>query len=187
MLKSNGNLSLVSGSIYFLALYLIVHLGKITINGKSAAVNADFARQAIFLSQQLDCSEKYVAGALHHVMSENPNIGPVQCMELTVSAFHQQRRDLVDSLRFLLEATEASELPETSIVYRRLGTFVKADLLLGPRSGVSEPTMARKVFKEIEQLDILIGKADAARKNAGSNTVVPSGQGEHGLFANRQL
>ena len=38
--------------------------------------------------------------------------------------------------------------------------------------------MARKVFKEIEQLDDLIGKADAARKNAGSNTVVPSGQGE---------
>jgi nuclear pore complex protein Nup205 len=99
-------------------------------------------------------------------------------MELTIEAFHQQRRDLVDSLRFLLEATEASELSDASIVYRRLGTFVKGDLLFGPRSGVSEPTMTRKVFKEIEQLDVLIGKADAARKNAGSNTVVPSGQGE---------
>ena len=58
------------------------------------------------------------------------------------------------------------------------GTFVKAELLLGLRSGVSEPTMTRNVFKEIEQLDVLIGKADAARKNAGSNTVMPSGQGE---------
>ena len=156
----------------------IVNLGKITVNGESAAVNTDFAKQAIFLSQQLDCSEKYVAGVLHHVMSDNPNIGPVQCMELTAATFHQRRRDLVDCLRFLLEATEASELPDTPIVYRRLGTFVKAELLLGPRSGVSESTMARKVFKEIEQLDVLIGKADAARKNAGSNTVVPSGQGE---------
>jgi len=72
-----------------------------------------------------------------------------------------------------------SELPDTPIVIQRLGTFkfVKAELYFGPRSGVSEPTMARKVFKEIE-LDDLIGKADAARKNAGSNTVVPSGQGE---------
>jgi nuclear pore complex protein Nup205 len=153
-------------------------LGKITVNGKSAAVNKDFASQAIFLSQELDCSERYVAGVLHHVMSENPNIGPVQCMELTVATFHQRRRDLVDSLRFLLEATEASELPDAPTVYQRLGTFVKAELLFGPRSGASEPTMARKVFKEIEQLDDLIGKADAARKNAGSNTVVPSGQGE---------
>jgi nuclear pore complex protein Nup205 len=179
MHKSNGNLSLVGSFMCLLALCFIGFLGKITINGKSAAVNADFARQAIFLSQQLDCSEKYVAGVLHHVMSENTNIGPVQCMELTVATFHQERRDLVDSLRFLFEATEASELPDASIVYQRLGTFVKAELLLGPRSGVSEPTMARKVFKAIEQLDALIGKADAARKNAGSNTVVPSGQGEH--------
>ena len=177
MSKSNGNLSLVNSSFYLLILCLIVYLGKITVNGGSAAVNTDFARQAIFLSQQLDCSEKYVAGVLRHVMSDNPNIGPVQCMELTAATFHQRRRDLVDCLRFLLEATEASELPDAPIVYRRLGTFVKAELL-GPRSGVSEPTMARKVFNEIEQLDVLIGKADAARKNAGSNTVVPSGQGE---------
>jgi hypothetical protein len=54
--------------------------------------------------------------------------------------------------------------------------------------------MARKVFKEIdsEQLDNLIGKADAARKNAGTGsntgTVVPSGQGEQGgLYTSRQL
>ena len=104
--------------------------------------------------------------------------GPVQCMELMAATFHQRRRDLVDCLCFLLKATEASELPDAPIVYWLLGTFVKAELLLGPRLGVSEPTMARKVFKEIEQLDVLIGKADAARKNAGSNTVVPSGQGE---------
>lgn len=178
MLKNNGNSSPVSSSICLPTSYLIIYIGKITINGKSAAVNADFARQAIFLSQQLDCSEKYVAGVLHHVMSENPNIGSVQCMELTVATFHQRRRDLVDALRFLLDATEASELPDASIVYRRLGTFVKADLLPGPRPGGSEPTMARKVFREIEQLDVLIGKTDTARKNAGSNTVVPSGQGE---------
>lgn len=177
MFKSSANLSLVSSSFYLLALFFIVSLGKVTVNGKSAAVNMDFARQSIFLSQQLDCSEKYVAGVLHHVMSDNPNIGPVQCMELTAASFHQRRRDLVDCLRFLLEATEASELPDAPIVYRRLGTFVKSELL-NPRSGVSESTMARKVFKEIEQLDVLIGKADAARKNAGSNTVVPSGQGE---------
>ena len=178
MSKSSGNLSLVNSLFYLLALCFILYLGKITINGESAAVNTDFAKQAIFLSQQLDCSEKYVAGVLHHVMSDNPNIGPVQCLELTATTFHQRRRDLVDCLRFLLEATEASELPDAPIVYQRLGTFVKTELLLGPRSGASEFTMARKVFKEIEQLDDLIGKADAARKNAGSNTVVPSGQGE---------
>ena len=84
----------------------------------------------------------------------------------------------MECLQFLLEVTEAFELPDAPIVYQCLGTFVKAELLPGPLSGVSEPTMTCNVFKEIEQLDILIGKADAARKNAGSNTVVPSRQVE---------
>jgi len=159
--------------------FLIVHLGKPTINNKATAVNADFARQVIFLSQQLDCSEKYVAGILHHVMLDNPNIGSLRCMEMTVAEFHQRRRHLVDSLRFLLEATEAATLTDASQNYRRIATFVLSELLPGTKSSAGTVTLASKLFKEIEQLDVVIGKADAARKNAGSNTVAPTGQGTH--------
>jgi nuclear pore complex protein Nup205 len=58
--------------------------------------------------------------------------------------------------------------------YTRIAKFVKSELLLGTR----DATLASKLFKEVEQLDVEIAKADAARKNAGSNTVIPTGQGE---------
>ncbi|KAH9477078.1 Nuclear pore complex protein Nup205 [Psilocybe cubensis] len=152
-----------------------IESGKPTINGKATAINAEFARQAIFLSQQLDCSEKYIASILHHVTSQNPNIGAVNCMELTIANYHQRRRELVDSLRFLLEATEAAELPDAPVTYKRIASYVR-DLLPGQKSGTTQVSMGMKIFKEIELLDGIIEKADLARKNAGSNTVAPNGQ-----------
>lgn len=151
--------------------------GKPIINGKATAINGDFARQAIFLSQHLDRSEKYIAGILHDVMAGNPNITPVSCIEMTIASYHQRRRDLVDSLKFLLEATEVAEAPDASPTYKRLAKFVRTQLLPGMRTAAGEVTLPRKVFKEIEILDAVIEKADVARKNAGSNTVAPTGQG----------
>ncbi|PPQ70405.1 hypothetical protein CVT25_000888 [Psilocybe cyanescens] len=152
-----------------------IETGKPTINGKATAINVEFARQAIFLAQQLDCSEKYIASILHYVTSQNPNIGAVTCMELTVANYHQRRRELVDSLRFLLEATEAAEGPDAPVTYRRIASYVR-DLLPGTKTGTTQVSMGMKIFKEIENLDAVIGNADAARKNAGSNTVAPTGQ-----------
>ncbi|KDR74068.1 hypothetical protein GALMADRAFT_250802 [Galerina marginata CBS 339.88] len=158
-----------------------IESGKPTINGKSTAVNEDFARQVVFLAQQLDCSEKYVAEILHFVTSENPNIGAVSAMELTMANFHQRRRHLVDSLRFLLEATEAAELPDAPPTYKRIAKFVREEILSRTRTAAGETSLANKIFKEIEQLDVGIAKAEAARKNAGSNTVAPTGQGNFAL------
>ncbi|PPQ71980.1 hypothetical protein CVT26_007136 [Gymnopilus dilepis] len=154
-----------------------IESGKPTINGKSTAVNADFARQAIFIAQQLDCSEKYMAEVLQYVTVRNPNISAVNSMELALVTFHQRRRHVVDSLRFLLEATEAAELQEAPVTYKRIARFVKGELL-----GTTGPdSLASKILKEIEQLEGVITKADAARKNAGSNTVPPTGQGNPSL------
>jgi len=132
------------------------------------AVNSDFAKQAVFLAQQLDCSEKYVAGILHDIMSENPNVDAVSSLELAVATFHSRRRHLVDSFRFLLEAAEAGTSPEAPLLYHRLAQFVDMEILAEGTGGV---TLAQKILKEMEQLDVVIGKADLARKNAGSNTV----------------
>ncbi|KAG6379968.1 hypothetical protein JVT61DRAFT_10536 [Boletus reticuloceps] len=51
---------------------------SLKINGRSPDVNADFAQQAIFLAQQLKCSEKYIASILHAIMAVNPQHGPSQ-------------------------------------------------------------------------------------------------------------
>ncbi|KAG6374018.1 hypothetical protein JVT61DRAFT_4654 [Boletus reticuloceps] len=94
--------------------------GKITIHGRSLAVNADFAQQVIFLAQQLKCSEKYIASILHTIMAVNPNMGPVNSIEATVAEFHQRRRHLVDCLRYLFEAAALAQLPDAPRLYLRL-------------------------------------------------------------------
>lgn len=110
-------------------------------------------------------------------MLKNPNLAPVNCMENTVADFHLYRRHLVDSLRYLLDATEVAEGAEVPPTYTRLAKFTR-DLLGDSGSGSGESAVASGLVKEIEKLDALIGKADIARRSAGSNTIAPSDQGE---------
>ncbi|KAG2143441.1 nucleoporin Nup186/Nup192/Nup205 [Suillus bovinus] len=149
--------------------------GRITINGRSFAVNADFAQQAIFLAQQLKSSEKYIASILHSVMSENPNIGPVGCVEATVVEFHQRRRHLVDCLRYIFEAAELAELPDAPRLYKRLDAFARQDLVPPMKGPGGEVSLALRIFKELENLGNTVARAQQAQQCAVSNTVTPSG------------
>lgn len=161
---------------------LTVGIGKALINGKQVAVNAEFARQVIFLSQQLECSERYIAGLLQKVVAENPNVGPVDSIELAISEYHQRRRHLVDSLRYIYEATIA-EAPDATLVYSQIHRFVREELQgLGPQ-GV-ESSLSLKIIREFGALETALSKTDAARKSARSNTVAPSAQGEYGVGLN---
>lgn len=141
-------------------------------------MNADFARQVVFLSQQLECSEKYVAALLHTVMTDNPNIGAENCLEVTVANFHQRRRHLADCLRYLFEAAEAAESGDAVPMYGRINSFALSDLVPGVPVQGGEVTLAYRIFKEIEHMDSVIARADAIRKNAGTNTIASSGQGK---------
>lgn len=145
-------------------------LGKLIVNNKTTAVNTIFAQQAIFLSQQLNCSEKYIASILYDVMVKNPNIGSTYCLEKSISDFHQHRRDLVDCLRYLFDAGEAAEVPNAPSTYKLITKFATSELLPGTNMPTGQVTLASKLCKEIELLEVEIGKADNARKNAGSNT-----------------
>ncbi|KAJ7778502.1 nucleoporin Nup186/Nup192/Nup205 [Mycena metata] len=145
--------------------------GKTVLNGRPAAVNADFARQVVFISQQLDTSERYIAGLLHSVTAENPNIQPVDCIELTIAEFHQRRRHLADCLGYIFEAAEATD----DQIFQRIGEFVAQDLIPPPRTG--EVTLAHRIVREIQNLGNTVAKADAARKGARTMSVAPSAQG----------
>ncbi|KAK0478734.1 nucleoporin Nup186/Nup192/Nup205 [Armillaria novae-zelandiae] len=158
-----------------------IESGKALINGKQVAVNAEFARQVIFLSQELECSERYIAGLLQKVVTENPNVGPVDSIELAISEYHQRRRHLVDSLRYIYEATIA-EAPDATLVYSQIHRFVREELQGLGSQGV-ENSLSLKIVKEFGALDTALSKTDAARKSARSNTVAPSAQGTGSLGA----
>ncbi len=160
-------------------------IGKTIIQGKQVAINAEFARQVLFLSQQLECSERYIAALLDEVMKENPNISAVTSLELTVELFHLRRRHLVDSLRYLVDAAEAAEFSTDSQTYLRLARYFIKELIPASPGPGGTFTLATKIWKQIEQLDALIARADNARRGAASNTVAPTYSGKSDIHCLR--
>ncbi|KAL1938972.1 hypothetical protein VTO73DRAFT_11125 [Trametes versicolor] len=156
--------------------------GKILINGRSVAVNADFARQTEFISQQLDCSERYVAGLLQHVMTHNPNLTSEQTIEGVILEYHTRRRETAECLRILLEAAENAERADAPPLYHRINQFVRQQLLQGGGRTATGLSLAMKIFQEIHNVGNALAKAQAARQNARSETVVPN-QGVNGSLS----
>ena len=139
------------------------------------AINPEFAKQVLFLSQHFECSERYIATLLDEVVKEHPGIDSVTSIELTVELFHLRRRHLVDSLRCLVDATKAVDSSINNQVYVRLTRYFVTELL--PASSGSL-TLVKRIWKQIEQLNVLVAQADSSRRGAATNTVVPVGQGQ---------
>ncbi|KAG6865339.1 hypothetical protein C0991_003376 [Blastosporella zonata] len=164
------------GLWYISSLLITVHsrAGRTVINGKQVAINTDFARQSVFLSQQLDCSERYVADVLFNVMSKNPNIDTLHCLEVTIAHFHQRRRDLVDCVDLLIQAVQAAAAPNAPSTILNLAEFVTNQLIYGVKPG--DDMWGIRIFREVDNMDAVLLKADNARKSAGSVTVLATGQ-----------
>ena len=141
------------------------------------AVNADFSRQVIFISQQLDCSEQYTAELLHDVMSHNPNLTGDRCVETTILEYHTRRRHVAECLKYVLDAAFASQQPDAPALYHRLEAFVREQMLNRP--GPSNFT--EKLLNEVDSLTQTLNKVNVDRQNAGSGTVAPT-QGGVGEF-----
>ncbi|KAJ3544602.1 hypothetical protein NM688_g5723 [Phlebia brevispora] len=145
--------------------------GRIIVDGRPLAVNSDFAKQVVFISQQLEVSERYVAGLLQDVISANPNISQEQLMEATILEFHLRRRQLADCLRYIFEAAEVAQSGDAPQLYDQLETFVRRHILAdGDR-------FPQRVYAEADKLGDVINKVQVARQNAKSNTAAPSQQG----------
>ncbi|TFK69765.1 hypothetical protein BDN72DRAFT_959281 [Pluteus cervinus] len=160
-----------------------IESGKTTIGGKAVAINGDSTRQVIFLSQQLDCSEKLIAELVYSVTSEHPNMDSKHCLEAVVSQLHSNRRDLVDCLQFLFQAAEYAGSPQASPLHERIRSFVYEELVPGLSPAGGQLTLPYRLFKELEGLDVLLAKALTAKRNAGSTTVPPAPQTQGALGA----
>jgi nuclear pore complex protein Nup205 len=150
--------------------------GKCTVDGQQMSVNNDFATQVIYLARVLYCSERYVAGLMQYVISNNPNFSPVNILEEVVLEHHRRRRDLADSIRFLLEAAELAGTPGATALHARLDLFVQQQLI-PPKERTNgmafgEKGLGWKVLLEIEALELAISQAQLAKQNAGSSTIL---------------
>ena len=152
--------------------------GKIEVQSRTLAVNSEFIRQAVFLSEHLQCSEKYCAGLLHVVLAENPNLTQEQAVEKAVLEYHRTRRELAECLRFIFEASVPAQDGNASNIQLRLNEFAKRYLV-----GSGGPSfIAHGVFSEINRLEDAIGKARTAVTNAVSDTKLPAQAGKSCLY-----
>jgi nuclear pore complex protein Nup205 len=156
---------------------LDVRAGKTMVNGNTLGINADFARQVIFLAQHLDCSERYVVGILHSIMILNPNLTPVGYIEAAIVEFHRRHRHLSDCLRYILENGFPGS--KVSPLHRRLHDFAQNELISRDKKGVSFMT---RTLMEVENLGKAIAAAQREKQNAVSNTTALSSQGVSSTF-----
>lgn len=148
-----------------------------TIEDKQVAINTEFASQVLFLSQQLECSERYIAALLDEILKENPGVDSVTSLELTVELFHLRRRHLVDTLRYLVDATKAADSNKDNKIHVRLARYFVTELIPASPGQDGNLTLVTRIWKQIEQLNALVARTDSAKRGAASNTVAPTGHG----------
>lgn len=149
------------------------------VDGRSLAVNSEFARQVAFISQQLNCSERFIAGILHSVLTENPTISHVEAVEHTVLTYHKLRRELADCLQLVFEAAEKTEEAFSLPVHALLNDFVKRQLVSNTREG----SITSQIFTELHTFEATITNARTAVTNAITSTNIPGPQSRRcGLF-----
>ncbi|TFK37612.1 nucleoporin Nup186/Nup192/Nup205 [Crucibulum laeve] len=153
-----------------------IESGKTVVNGKSVAVNADFARQAIALSHELGISERFAATLLSNTMQNNTNIGAVNCLETTVNNFHKRRRELMECLLYLCQATELAQAPNAPKTLSRISAYFSGELIHGVVAG-KEASLPKTIIAAIEHLDAGMARAEEGYRNAATDTVIPSGPG----------
>ena len=154
-----------------------INSGKMTIEDKQVAINTEFASQVLFLSQQLECSERYIAALLDEILKENPGVDSVTSLELTVELFHLRRRHLVDTLRYLVDATKAADSNKDNKIHVRLARYFVTELIPASSGQDGNFTLVTRIWKQIEQLNALVARTDSAKRGAASNTVAPTGHG----------
>lgn len=75
-------------------------------------------------------------------------------------------------MQYAFEAAQLWESKDIPPLYVRLEMFVRQQLLPPPKGGGL--SLAIRIFQEIHNLGNVLAKAQAAKQNAKSNTVVPS-------------
>jgi nuclear pore complex protein Nup205 len=143
------------------------------------AINPDFQKQTIFLSQHLDVSERYVASLLLAIHRQMPSLSldAAASLEACVVKFHQRRRDLADCLQMIFEGAKTAQIDsiggrEGADVYRNLDDWVRREMV-SVQEGGTDVSMASRIFRQIEMLGNEIQKAMVALQNAKSNTTGP--------------
>lgn len=138
-------------------------------------MNQDFAQGVIFLSEQLECSEKYCAELLNRVSTREPNLDLLRRIELAVEEHHEKRQTILNILTRLLEALSVWGQGGAGVEFDLLARIAEQGLAF-VREGQPGQRLIDKLLKETvvakKQADLVRGRL----VNATSQTATGKSQ-----------
>ncbi|KAG8757407.1 hypothetical protein FRC11_004572 [Ceratobasidium sp. 423] len=102
--------------IHFLLFCANGFAGKAMISGVQKTYNNDFVQVALFLAQQLECSEHYAARILDHVLSDDP----VESALRAVQQFYTSRQHVLATLQLILDSAMGMDLVEPNKILKQI-------------------------------------------------------------------
>lgn len=147
---------------------LIGIIGKITLNGKPTLFNDEFKKETLFLAQELDCSERYCAQLLDHVVRNSPNVSGSGISERALILHHTERASLLTCLRTILESASNQELEPrlVALLQRYTIDIIGHQYDLGGQKG--KGPLASKTLAEIDALKQVIAKQRVALQSTNA-------------------
>lgn len=147
---------------------LITSLGKITLSGKPTLFNNDFKLETLLLAEELDCSERYCAQLLEHVVRHGSNIAGSRISERALILHHTERASLLSCLRIILESASNQELEPRLVALLQRYTID----IIGHQYDLSDKKekgpLAIKILHEIDALKHAIAKQRAKLQTANA-------------------
>lgn len=155
---------------------LTVPQGKITLHGKPTLFNDEFKKETLFLAQELDCSERYCAQILDHVVRNNPNITGSGIAERALHLHHSERASLLACLRTILESASSQDFEPrlVHLLQKYSSDFINHQYDLGASKG--KGPLASKILVEIDTLKALITQQRASLNSANAPSATYSWQ-----------
>lgn len=137
-----------------------IESGKVTIEGVSHSLNADFAQQSIHLAQQLEVSERFAASLLQAGMQARAKYGR-SAIEVACILYYRERLAAVLCLKELVSGAATLQRDPDDPAARRLGAKMQqlVDALLAGKL-----PLPQRILKEIESLEKARNKIISARR-----------------------
>ncbi len=155
-------------------------LGRYSVQGHPSFINAEFKQEALFLAEQLDCSEFYCAQLLEHALRSQPNPQFSRLAEKAVILHHQERIASIRCLKLVVETATRTDVPNTpNVAFVRALALQLIQMPLSAGLDEGETSLAIKLLTEMDKLlSLLVGHPVPSRMESTSSSSAPLNQGK---------
>ncbi|KAF8525593.1 nucleoporin Nup186/Nup192/Nup205 [Hysterangium stoloniferum] len=147
---------------------------KYKVNGKHYELKAQLVQPILFLADQLDCSEYYIAMLFAKAERRNPNLDMVSLVEKVIKTYHNERSALLECLLQIFQVTVQPASESLGVVLQKFAREVVGTMV--PLESGRRGRFSEKLLLEIDGSVDNSAKLSNVILNATSTTNALGGQ-----------